>query len=83
MRFYQKMFEMVVLFFSVSILLSSCGGGGGGGNDAGTSASAKQAVTAFAGTITLAWDAPTTNTDGTPLTDLAGYKIYYGPTSGS
>ena len=81
MRFYQKMFEMVVLFFSVSILLSSCGGGGGGGNDAGTSA--KQAVTAFAGTITLAWDAPTTNIDGTPLTDLAGYKIYYGPTSGS
>ncbi len=22
------------------------------------------------------WAAPTTNTDGTPLTDLAGYKIY-------
>jgi hypothetical protein len=41
------------------------------------------AVTAIAGTITLAWDASTTNTDGTPLTDLAGYKIYYGPTSGS
>ncbi len=54
---------------------------GGGGNDAGTSA--RQAVTAVAGTVTLAWDAPTTNTDGTPLTDLAGYKIYYGPTSGS
>ena len=81
MRFYQKMFEMVVLFFSASILLSSCGGGGGGGNDAGTSA--RQAVTVVAGTITLAWDPPTTNTDGTPLTDLAGYKIYYGPTSGS
>jgi len=41
------------------------------------------AVTAFAGTITLNWDAPTTNTDGTPLTDLAGYTIYYGPTSGN
>jgi hypothetical protein len=81
MRFYQKMFEMVVLFFSASILLSSCGGGGGGGNDTGTSAT--HAVTAFAGTIKLAWDAPTTNIDGTPLTDLAGYKIYYGPTSGS
>jgi hypothetical protein len=26
---------------------------------------------------TLAWDAPTQNTDGTPLTDLAGYTIYY------
>lgn len=28
--------------------------------------------------IQLAWDKPTTNADGTPLTDLAGYKIYYG-----
>lgn len=40
---------------------------------------------AFAGTssVTLAWDAPTTNADGTPLTDLAGYKLYYGPSSGN
>lgn len=30
------------------------------------------------GTATLAWEAPTTNTDGQPLTDLAGYRIYYG-----
>jgi len=34
-------------------------------------------------TVTLKWDAPTTNSDGTPLTDLAGYKIYYGPASGN
>jgi hypothetical protein len=27
---------------------------------------------------TLSWDAPTTNTDGTALIDLAGYRIYYG-----
>lgn len=27
---------------------------------------------------TVSWAAPTTNTDGTPLTDLAGYKLYYG-----
>lgn len=30
------------------------------------------------GTATLSWDAPILNTDGTALTDLAGYKIYYG-----
>ena len=41
------------------------------------------AVTAVAGTKTLAWDPPATNTDGTPLTDLAGYEIYYGPTPGN
>jgi len=37
--------------------------------------------TAFAGTATLNWTAPSFNTDGTPLTDLAGYKIYYGTSS--
>lgn len=36
----------------------------------------------FAGNITLTWSAPTTNSDGSPLYDLAGYKIYYGASSG-
>jgi hypothetical protein len=30
------------------------------------------------GSATLSWTAPTENTDGTPLTDLSGYTIYYG-----
>ena len=30
------------------------------------------------GSATLSWVAPTTNTDGTPLTDLSGYTINYG-----
>jgi Fibronectin type III domain len=29
-------------------------------------------------TATLSWDAPTSNNNGTPLRDLAGYRIYYG-----
>src|SRR3989338_1185731 len=33
--------------------------------------------------IRLTWNAPTTNEDGTDLLDLAGYKIYYGTSSGS
>ena len=32
--------------------------------------------------INLNWTVPTTNIDGTPLTDLAGYKVYYGTSSG-
>lgn len=28
----------------------------------------------------LAWTPPTTNVDGSPLTDLAGFKVYWGPT---
>jgi hypothetical protein len=33
------------------------------------------------GTATLTWMPPTENEDGTPLTNLAGYKIYWGPAS--
>jgi hypothetical protein len=37
------------------------------------------AVTQIAnGSATLSWAAPTENMDGTPLTNLAGYQIYYG-----
>ena len=37
----------------------------------------------LADTVTLTWDPPTTNADGTALTDLAGYKVYYGNASRS
>jgi hypothetical protein len=30
------------------------------------------------GTATLSWTPPTENSDGTALTDLAGYQVYYG-----
>ena len=32
------------------------------------------------GTAQLAWNAPTTRTDGSPFDDLAGYRINYGIT---
>jgi hypothetical protein len=35
------------------------------------------AVALQAATVTLAWDPVTTTADGTPLADLAGYRIYY------
>ena len=31
---------------------------------------------------TLTWEPPTTNIDGSPLTDLAGFKVYYSQASG-
>jgi len=34
------------------------------------------------GSVTLSWTAPTENTDGSTLTDLAGYKLYWGTNSG-
>ncbi len=39
------------------------------------------AAAATTGSATLSWEAPQENTNGTPLTDLAGYTIYYGTSS--
>jgi hypothetical protein len=35
------------------------------------------------GSIVVSWVPPTENTDGSPLTDLAGYKVYWGTSPGS
>ena len=35
------------------------------------------------GLLSISWQAPTENVDGSPLTDLGGYTIYYGETSGN
>jgi hypothetical protein len=35
------------------------------------------------GSANLSWTAPTKNTDGTDLEDLAGFKVYYGPDVGN
>jgi len=67
-----------VAFAAVGLLaLAGCGGGsgsasGGGGNSGGSSSGTTT------GSASLSWTAPTTNNDGSPLTDLAGYHIYYG-----
>lgn len=35
------------------------------------------------GTATVSWTIPTTNSDGTPLTNLGGFRIYYGTAANS
>lgn len=42
------------------------------------SSSSDPPVTAKANTVTIAWTPPTENTNGTPLSNLAGYNIHYG-----
>ena len=44
-------------------------------------AQAPGATVELAGQVQLSWERPTTKADGTPLTDISGYKIYYGLTS--
>ena len=48
-----------------------CGGGEGGAGSQSVGQS-----------ISLSWDAPTTDNNGSNLTDLLGYKVYYGNASG-
>jgi hypothetical protein len=33
--------------------------------------------------VVVAWDATTHNTDGTPMSDLGGYRLHYGVSSGN
>ena len=54
-----------------------------GQNSASLSAFSVTVSQTAMGSVTLSWSAPTKNADGSPLTDLAGYKIYYGRSSGS
>jgi Fibronectin type III domain len=77
---------------ALGFALSGCGGGGGPTGAAATSQAATGVAsndntnpappTASVGAVTLNWTPPTENTDGTPLTNLAGYDIHYGTASG-
>ena len=70
---------------ALGLALSACGGGSG--SSAGTSAAQTSASgalpTASSGAVTLNWTPPTQNANGTPITNLTGYDIYYGTASGN
>jgi len=73
---YKKLTTLTMLL-SLLVITIGCGGGAGaGGGMSGTVGSDG------INSATLSWEAPTTNADETPLTDLAGYKVYYGTSSG-
>ena len=67
-----KIILMATLLLVMSLFLIGCGdvasveGIGNGGSNS----------------LMLSWNAPTTNEDGSPLDDLAGYKLYYGNAPG-
>ena len=62
------------LFLIVIAACIRCGGSKG---------SQSAPVNSVPNSAILTWNAPETNGDGTPLTDLAGYKIYYGKSPGN
>jgi hypothetical protein len=71
----------------VSLMLVGCGGSDVAvnsptANDTGpTTPTGGTNPTATTGSATLSWVAPTQNNDGSALTNLAGYNIYYGTDS--
>ena len=84
----KRLFSILVVTLALTLTVLGCGSGGGGvstssvvspssGSSGGTGGGTAT------GTASLAWHAPTTNTDGTPLTDLGGFKVHYGRTPGS
>lgn len=54
-------------------MLVACDGGGSSSGSSGSGVAANA--------VTLSWQPPTENTNGTELTDLSGYTIHYGTQS--
>jgi hypothetical protein len=68
---------------ALGFALSGCGGGASGAASSGASnASSVDPPTGNDGDVTLNWMPPTENTNGSALTNLAGYNIHYGTSSG-
>lgn len=68
---------------ALGLALSACGGGGGGSGASPSQASSGGNLPTSNSAVTLNWAPPTENTDGSPLTNLSGYEIYYGTASGN
>jgi len=75
---------------ALGFALSACGGGSSGAvgsaatSQADTSGvSSSDPPTANSAAVTINWTPPTENTDGSPLTNLSGYDIHYGTSSGN
>lgn len=71
----EKVLVMLFLSYSFALLLYGCGATleGMGGIPPVPSGNS----------ITLSWKAPDKNSDGSPLEDLAGFRVYYGLSTGS
>ena len=71
--------KKLLIYIAFAFYLSACAeGGSGSDSDSGFSVSPRGD-----GTALVSWMPPTENTDGSPLTDLAGFKVRYGNSPGS
>jgi hypothetical protein len=74
--------KSLLIFTACLFFLNGCGGGGGSSGASSPPVGASSPPVSIApkgdGTALISWTAPTENTDNSTLTDLAGFKIYYG-----
>ena len=62
--------QIIFSIFYTSLIITILAGCGGSSNQAGGT-----------GSVSLAWNVPTTYVDGTPATGMVGFKVYYGTVS--
>jgi len=64
----------ILVFWILFVFSAACGGGG----EIETLETETASNNPTYGVVTLSWRPPTENTDGSELTDLTGFKVYYG-----
>ena len=72
-----KYMLQIILILSLLLTVSGCGSSISDDHDA------EESTPVHSGSVTLSWSAPTTNSDGSPLTDLGGYIVHYGTSTGN
>jgi len=77
-------YKIITIFLAtfLFVILEGCGVSGGSG-DKGTNGGTTNPGGGTPAAGMLLWDQPTSNTDGSPITDLTAYRVYYGTTPGS
>jgi uncharacterized protein YfaP (DUF2135 family) len=75
--FKRKIYSLLILI-PFLWTLSGCGSGGSSSGNQNSNPDFKAT-----GPVVLSWETPTSDTDGMPLADLAGYYVYYGSSSQS
>lgn len=72
-------FKKLLIYTTFLVFLNGCGGSNSGNdNDSSGIESGVRIGPVGDGTALVSWLAPTENTDNSTLTDLAGFKIYFG-----
>jgi hypothetical protein len=77
-----KTLKQLLIVIAATMVLAACHDDSMEQTDASTSGSSSSSTSApTSGSATLSWQAPTTDTNGAALTNLSGYRIYYGETA--